>query len=120
MIKKFDENKSYVFSRERYVEVSGIITESNEREWYDTIDGVEVEVESVNTGKCWNYLVLCSWCEEMDKSPKINLEVSQKEIELIIKSLDYLNNNNYFIEESESELAEKLIKELNKKAKENY
>ena len=44
----------------------------------------------------------------------------KKEIELIIKSLDYLNNNNYFIEESESELAEKLIKKLNKKSKEKY
>ena len=47
-------------------------------------------------------------------------KLNKKEIELIIKSLDYLNNNNYFIEESESELAEKLIKELNKKSKEKY
>ena len=117
MIKEFDENKSYVFSRERYEEVSGIVTESNEREWYDRIDGVEVEVESVNTGKCWNYLVLCSWCEEMDKSPKINLEVSQKEFDLIIKSLDYLNNNDYFIEEAEFELVENLLKKLCKKSK---
>lgn len=117
MIEKFDKEKTYIFSRERYMEISEIVTESNGREWYDRIDGVEVEVTSANTGKCWDCLVLCSWCEEIDKSPKINLEVSQKEIELIIKSLDYLNNNNYFIEESESELAEKLIKELNKKAK---
>lgn len=120
MIKKFDKEKTYMFSKERYIEVSGIINEDNGGEWYDTIDGVEVEVESANTGKCWNYLVLCSWCEEMDKSPKINIQINKKELELIIKSLDYLNNNNYFIEESESELAEKLIKELNKKSKENY
>ena len=119
MIKKFEKGKTYIFSKERYIEVSGIITESDGEKWYDKIDGVKVEVNSVNTGKCWDYLVLCSWCEEMDKSPKINIQVNKKEIELVIKSLDYLNNNNYFIEESESELAEKLIKELNKKAKEN-
>ena len=116
MNKEFDENKSYVFSRERYVESAKVVS-SDTREWYDTIDGVEVEVESANTGKCWNYLVLCSWCEEMDKSPKINLEVSQKEFDLIIKSLDYLNNNDYFMEEVESELAESLLKKLCYKSK---
>lgn len=120
MIKKFEKGKTYIFSKERFVEVSGIITESNGEKWYDKIDGVKVEVNSANTGKCWDFLVLCSWCEEMDKSPKANIQINKKEVELIIKSLDYLNNNNYFIEESESELAEKLIKELNKKAKENY
>lgn len=120
MIKKFDKEKTYIFSKERFVEVSGIITESSGRKWYDRVDGVKVEVEGANIGKCWDYLVLCSWCEEMDKSPKINIQINKKEVELIIKSLDYLNNNNYFIEESESELAEKLIKELNKKSKENY
>ena len=116
MVKKFDKEKTYIFSRERYIEVSEMVTESNGKEWYDRIDGVEVEVTSVNAGKCWDYLVLCSWCEEKDKSPKINLEVSQKEIELIIKSLDYLNNNDYFIEETESELAENLLKKLCKKS----
>lgn len=119
MIKKFEKGKTYIFSKERYIEVSGILL-TDEKEWYDGIDGVEVEIITDNTGKCWDYLVLCSWCEEMDKSPKINIQINKKEIELIIKSLDYLNNNNYFIEESESELAEKLIKELNKKSKEKY
>ena len=114
MIKKFEKGKSYIFSKERYIEVSGIITEDNGGEWYDTIDGVEVEVESANTGKCWNYLVLCSWCEEMDKSPKINIQVNKKEKELLLKSLEYLDNNNYFIKEEESEIIEKLIKKLNK------
>lgn len=120
MIKKFEKGKTYIFSKERFIEVSGIITESDGEKWYDKVDGVKVEVNSANTGKCWDFLVLCSWCEEMDKSPKANIQINKKEVELIIKSLDYLNNNNYFIEESESELAEKLIKELNKKAKENY
>ena len=114
MIKKFEKGKSYIFSKERYIEVSGIITESDGEKWYDTIDGVEVEVESANTGKCWNYLVLCSWCEEMDKSPKINIQVNKKEKELLLKSLEYLDNNNYFIKEEESEIIEKLIKKLNK------
>ena len=117
MIKEFDENKSYVFSRERYAENAKVVAERNGEEWYDRIDGVEVEVTSVNTGKCWDYLVLCSWCEEMDTEPKINLKVSQKEFDLIIKSLDYLNNNDYFIEEAESELAENLLKKLCKESK---
>lgn len=29
MIKKFDKEKTYIFSKERFVEVSGIITESS-------------------------------------------------------------------------------------------
>ena len=117
MIKKFDKEKTYIFSRERYVEVSEMVTESDGKEWYDRIDGVEVEVTSVNTGKCWDMLVIPEWCIEMDTEPKINLQVSQKELDLIIKSLDYLNNNDYFIEEVESELAENLLKKLCKKSK---
>ena len=120
MIKKFNKEKTYIFSKERYVEVSGIVAESSNEEWYDYIDGSEVEMISANTGKCGDYLIITSWCEEIDKTPKTNVQINKKEIELIIKSLDYLNNNNYFIEESESELAEKLIKKLNKKSKENY
>ena len=120
MVKKFEKGKTYIFSKERYMEISEIITESNGEKWYDSVDGVKVEVNSTNTGKCWDMLVVPEWCEEVDTEPKAILEISQKEIELIIKSLDYLNNNNYFIEESESELAEKLIKELNKKSKEKY
>ena len=119
MIKKFEKEKTYMFSKERCVEVSGIITESNGEKWYDKIDGVKVEVEGANIGKCWEMLVVPEWCEEVDTEPKANIQINKKEMELIIKSLDYLNNNNYFIEESESELAEKLIKELNKKVKEN-
>ena len=120
MNKKFNKEKTYMLSKERYVEVSGIITESNGEKWYDKIDGVKVEINSANIGKCWEMFVVPEWCEEVDTEPKVNIQINKKEIELIIKSLDYLNNNNYFIEESESELAEKLIKELNKKAKENY
>ena len=115
MIKKFEKEKTYMFSKERCVEVSGIITESSNEEWYDRIDGSEVEIISEDTAKCGDFLILSSWCEEMDNIPKVNIQINKKEVELIIKSLDYLNNNNYFIEESESELAEKLIKELNKK-----
>ena len=120
MDKKFNKEKTYMFSKERYVEVSGIIAESSNEEWYDRIDGLEVEIISDDTAKCGDFLILFSWCEEVDNTPKANIQINKKEIELIIKSLDYLNNNNYFIEESESELAEKLIKELNKKSKENY
>ena len=120
MNKKFEEGKSYIFSKERYIEASGIITKSNDREWYDRIDGLEVEIISDDTAKCEDFLILSSWCEEIDNTPKTNIQINKKEIELIIKSLDYLNNNNYFIEESESELAEKLIEKLNKKSKENY
>lgn len=120
MIKKFDKEKTYIFSKERFVEVSGIITESSGRKWYDRVDGVKVEVEGANIGKCWEMLVVPEWCEEVDTEPKADIQINKKELELIIKSLDYLNNNNYFIEESESELIEKLIKELNKKSKENY
>ena len=120
MIKKFETGRSYIFSKERYIEVSGIITESSNEEWYDRIDGLEVEIISEDTAKCGDFLILSSWCEEIDETPKVNIQINKKEIELIIKSLDYLNNNNYFIEESESELAEKLIKELNKKSKEKY
>lgn len=119
MIKKFNKNKSYIFSRERYIETSGILL-TDGKEWYDEIDGVEIEITSENTGKCWDYLVIPGWCEEVDTKPKVKMEVSQKELNLIIKSLDYLNNNNYFMEEVESELVEKLIKKLNKKSKENY
>lgn len=117
MIKKFDKEKTYIFSKERYMEISEIINEDNGRKWYDRVDGVEVEVNSINTGKCWEMLVVPEWCEEVDTEPKVILKISQKELSLIIKSLDYLNNNNYFIEESESELAENLIKKLNKKSK---
>ena len=119
MNNKFDKEKTYIFSKERYIETSGIIL-TDEKEWYDGINEVEIEVTSENTGKCWDYLVVPEWCEEVDTEPKANIQINKKEVELIIKSLDYLNNNNYFIEESESELVEKLIKELNKKAKENY
>ena len=120
MNKKFDKGKTYMFSKERYIEISGIIAESSNEEWYDRIDGSEVEIISEDTAKCGDFLILSSWCEEIDETPKANIQINKKEIELIIKSLDYLNNNNYFIEESESELAEKLIKKLNKKSKENY
>ena len=117
MIKKFEKGKSYIFSKERYIEVSGIITESDGEKWYDKVDGVKVEVDSANIGNCWEMLVVPEWYEEVETEPKVTLKVSQKDLSLIIKSLDYLNNNNYFIEESESELVEKLIKELNKKSK---
>ena len=117
MVKKFDKGKTYIFSKERYVEVSEMVTESDGKEWYDRIDGVEVEVTSVNTGKCWDMLVIPEWCVEVDTEPKISLEVSQKEFDLIIKSLDYLNNNDYFIEEAETELAENLLKKLCKESK---
>lgn len=120
MIKKFNKEKSYTFSKERYEETSGIITESNDKEWYDRVDGLEVEIVSDDTGKCGDFLILASWCEEVDKTPKANIQINKKEIELIIKSLDYLNNNNYFIEESESELAEDLIVKFTKKSKEKY
>ena len=120
MNKKFNKEKTYMFSKERYIEASGIITESSNEEWYDRIDGLEVEIISDDTAKCGDFLILSSWCEEIDETPKVNIQINKKEMELIIKSLDYLNNNNYFIEESESELAEKLIKELNKKSKEKY
>ena len=120
MNNKFDKEKTYIFSKERFIEVLGIITESNGEKWYDKVDGVKVEVEGTNIGKCWEMLVVPEWCEEVDTEPKTNIQINKKEVELIIKSLDYLNNNNYFIEESESELAEKLIKELNKKSKEKY
>lgn len=120
MIKKFNKEKTYMFSKERYVEVSGIITETNDGEWCERIDGLEVEIISDDTGRCGDYLILASWCEEIDKTPKTNIQINKKEIELIIKSLDYLNNNNYFIEESESELAEDLIKNLMKKSKDKY
>lgn len=113
MIKEFDENKSYVFSRERYEEVSGIVTESNEREWYDRIDGVEVEVESVNTGKCWGMVVLPAWCEE-NYNPVVEIKINQKEKNILIKALEYLDDNNYFIEEEESRTVEKLLKKINK------
>lgn len=116
MVKKFSKNKSYIFSRERYIETSGILL-TDEKEWYDGIDSVEVEVTSENTGRCWDYLVIPEWCEEMDTKPKVKMEVSQKELNLIIKSLDYLNNNNYFMEEVESELVESLLKKLCKKSK---
>ena len=115
MIKKFEKGKTYIFSKEKYVEVSGIIIESDGEKWYDMVDGVKVEVNSANTGKCWDMLVVPEWCEEVDAESKVNIQINKKEVELIIKSLDYLNNNNYFIEESESELAEKLIEKLNKK-----
>ena len=114
---KFNKEKTYIFSKERYIEMSGIITESNDGEWYDRVDGVEVEVNSANTGKCWEMLVVPEWCEEVDTEPKVTLEISQKDLSLIIKSLDYLNNNEYFMEESESELAEKLLEKLCKKSK---
>ena len=117
MNNKFDKEKTYIFSKERYIEVLGIITESDGEKWYDKVDGVKVEVEGTNIGKCWEMLVVPEWCEEVDTEPKADIQINKKELELIIKSLDYLNNNNYFIEESESELAEKLIKELNKKSK---
>lgn len=120
MNKKFDKEKTYMFSREKYMEISEVVDESNRKEWYDRVDGIEVEISSANSGKCWDMLVIPEWCEEVDTEPKIKLEISQKDLNLIIKSLDYLNNNNYFIEESESELAEKLIKKLNKKSKEKY
>ena len=120
MNNKFDKEKTYIFSKERFIEVSGIITESNGEKWYDKVDGVKVEVEGANIGNCWKMLVVPEWCEEVDTEPKADIQINKKELELIIKSLDYLNNNNYFIEESESELAEKLIKELNKKSKEKY
>lgn len=117
---KFNKEKTYIFSKERYIEMSGIITESIDGEWYDRIDGLEVEMISEDTAKCGDFLILSSWCEEIDKTPKTNIQINKKEIELIIKSLDYLNNNNYFIEESESELAEDLIKNLMKKSKDKY
>ena len=120
MIKKFEKGKTYIFSKERYIEVSGIIAESNDREWYNRINGLEVEIISDDTAKRGDFLILSSWCEEIDKTPKVNIQINKKEVELIIKSLDYLNNNNYFIEESESELVEKLIEKLNKKSKEKY
>ena len=120
MNEKFNEEKTYMFSKEKYIETSGIITESSNEEWYDRVDGLEVEIINEDTAKCGDFLILSSWCEEIDNIPKVNIQINKKEVELIIKSLDYLNNNNYFIEESESELAEKLIKKLNKKSKEKY
>lgn len=112
MIKKFDKNKSYIFSRERYIETSGILS-IDEKEWYDRIDGVEVEVVNEDTGKCWDYLVLCSWCEEMDKSPKINLQVNEKEKDMIIQALDFLNNNCLLeYTQEEYELLENLLRKF--------
>ena len=69
MVKKFEKEKTYIFSKERCVEVSGIITESNGEKWYDKIDGVKVEVEGANIGKCWEMLVVPEWCEEVDTEP---------------------------------------------------
>ena len=112
MIKEFDENKSYVFSRERYVESAKVVL-SDTKEWYDRIDGIEVEVESVNTGKCWGYLVIPEWCSE-NYNPVIEVKINQKEKNILIKALEYLDNNNYFIEEEEIRLVDKLLKKINK------
>ena len=113
MIKEFDENKSYVFSRERYVESAKVIAESNGEEWYDRIDGIEVEVESANTGKCWGMVVIPNWCTE-NYNPVIEIKINQKEKNILIRALEYLDNNNYFIEEEESRMVEKLLKKINK------
>ena len=37
MLKEFDENKSYVFSRERYVESAKVVAESNGREYFTNL-----------------------------------------------------------------------------------
>ena len=81
MVKKFEKEKTYIFSKERCVEVSGIITESNGEKWYDRVDGVKVEVSSANTGKCWEMLVVPEWGEEVDTEPRAMLEISHTEIE---------------------------------------
>ena len=110
MIKKFDKNKSYIFSRERYIETSGIIL-TDEKEWYDGINEVEIEVTSENTGKCWDYLVVPEWCEE-NPNPKVKMELNRKEKDILIKALEYLDNNNYFIEEEDTKTITKLLKKL--------
>ena len=112
MIKEFDKNKSYVFSKERYVESAKVVLSSG-RDWYDRIDGVEVEVESANTGKCWDMVVIPEWCTE-NYNPVVEIKINQKEKNILIKALEYLDNNNYFIEEEESRLVEKLLKKINK------
>ena len=112
MIKEFDENKSYVFSRERYEENAKVVLSSG-REWYDRIDGVEVEVESANTGKCWDMVVIPDWCIE-NYNPVVEIRINQKEKNILIKALEYLDNNNYFIEEEESRMVEKLLKKIDK------
>ena len=58
MNKKFNKEKTYMFSKERYVEVSGIITESSNEEWYDRIDGLAVEIISEDTATCGDFLIL--------------------------------------------------------------
>ena len=70
MIEKFDKEKTYMFSKERYIEASGIIAESNDGEWYDRVDGLEVEIISDDTAKCGDFLILSSWCEEIDNTQK--------------------------------------------------
>ena len=112
MIKEFDENKSYVFSRERYVESAKVVS-SDTRDWFDRIDGVEVEVESAFTGHCNEMVVLPEWCVE-NYNPIVEVKINQKEKNILIKALEYLDNNNYFIEEEESRLVEKLLKKINK------
>ena len=114
MIKEFDGNKSYIFSRERYVESAKVVS-TNTRDWYDRIDGVEVKVESANTGKCWDMVVIPEWCTE-NYNPVVEIKINQKEKNILIKALEYLDNNNYFIEEEESRLVEKLLKKI----KNNY
>ena len=112
MIKEFDENKSYVFSRERYAENVKVVLSSG-RDWYDRIDGVEVEVESAFIGCCNGMVVLPEWCDEK-YNPVIEIKINQKEKNILIKALEYLDNNNYFIEEEESRTVEKLLKKINK------
>ena len=112
MIKEFDENKSYVFSRERYAENVKVVLSSG-RDWYDRIDGVEVEVESAFIGCCNGMVVLPEWCDEK-YNPVIEIKINQKEKNILIKALEYLDNNNYFIEEEESRVVEKLLKKINK------
>ena len=112
MIKEFDENKSYVFSRERYEENAKVVLSSG-RDWYDRIDGIEVEVESAFIGHCNEMVVLPEWCCE-NYNPVIEIKINQKEKNILIKALEYLDNNNYFIEEEESRLVEKLLKKINK------
>lgn len=112
MIKEFDKNKSYVFSRERYIESAKVVLSSG-RDWYDRIDGVEVEVESAFTGRCDEMAVLPEWCSE-NYNPMVEIKINQKEKNILIKALEYLDNNNYFIEEEESRSVERLLKKINK------
>lgn len=64
----FDKSKKYVFSKELYkAEKSAAGNDPNEYDWADEIDGREVKVCSLSSGKILpeGYGVTPSWCKEI-------------------------------------------------------